>query len=153
MWLLHFLPDSFLQFIVHAILIAGVVGCFLSFFVVNKILMAFPPFASYYKAAQAISVVLLVAGIYFEGGYAAEAQWRARVAEVEAKVAIAEQEAKDANTKLDKKKKEKVKVIREKAIVVKQYIDREVTKYDATCPIPAPVVKAHNAAAKNEAIK
>ena len=87
MWLLHFLPDSFLQFIVHAILIAGVVGTFLSFFVINKILMAFPPFASYYKAAQAISIVLLVAGIYFEGGYATEMQWRARVAELEKNVA------------------------------------------------------------------
>ena len=153
MWLLHFLPDSFLQFVVHAILIAGVVGTFLSFFVVNKILMAFPPFASYYKAAQAISIVLLVSGIYFEGGYAAEAQWRARVAEMEVKVAAAEAEAKTANDKLAKKSKEKVKVIREKAVIVKQYIDREVTKYDATCKIPEPVVKAHNAAAKNEAVK
>lgn len=153
MWLLHFLPDSFLQFVVHAILIAGVVGTGLSFFVVNKILMAFPPFASYYKAAQVISIVLLVAGIYFEGGYAAEAQWRARVAEMEVKVAAAEAEAKTANDKLAKKSKEKVRVIREKAVVVKQYIDREVTKYDVTCKIPEPVVKAHNAAAKNEAIK
>jgi hypothetical protein len=153
MWLLHFLPDSFLQFVVHAILIAGIVGTFLSFFVINKVLMAFPMMASYYKAAQAISLVLLFSGVYFEGGYAAEEQWRARVREVEAKVAIAEQQAQTANAKLEKKSKEKVRVIREKAIVVKQYIDREVTKYDATCKIPEPVVKAHNAAAKSEAIK
>jgi hypothetical protein len=153
MWLLHFLPDSFLQFVVHAILIAGVVGTVLSFFVVNKILMAFPPFAGYYKAAQAISILLLVAGIYFEGGYAAEAQWRARVAEMEAKVAQAEAESKVANSKLDKKSREKIKVIKGKQVIVKQYIDREVTKYDATCKIPEPVVRAHNAAARNEAIK
>ena len=153
MFLLHFLPDSFLQFVVHAILIAGAVGTFLSFFVVNKILMAFPPFSSYYKAAQAISIVLLVSGIYFEGGYAAEAQWRTRVAEMEVKVAAAEAEAKTANDKLARKSKEKVRVIREKAVIVKQYIDREVTKYDATCKIPEPVIKAHNAAAKNEAVK
>ena len=153
MWLLHFLPDSFLQFVVHAILIAGVVGCFLSFFVINRLLMAFPPFASYYKTAQIVSVVLLVAGIYFEGGYAAEKQWRERVAEVEAKVAVAEQQAKEANAKLDKKSAVKVKVIREKALVVKQYVDREVTKYNASCVIPEPVVKAHNAAAKNEDLK
>jgi hypothetical protein len=153
MWILHFLPDSFIQFIVHAILIAGVVGCFLSFFVVNKILRFFPPAASYYKIAQVVSVALLVAGIYFEGGYSTEMQWRERVREMEAKVAKAEQESKTANDKLDKVKEQKVKVIKEKAVVVKQYIDREVTKYDSTCPIPTPVVKAHNAAAKNEAIK
>lgn len=94
-----------------------------------------------------------MSGIYFEGGYSAEMQWRERVAEMEAKVAKAEQESKDANDKLDKKSKDKIKVIQGKQVIVKQYIDREVTKYDATCPIPAPVVKAHNAAARNESIK
>jgi hypothetical protein len=153
MWLLHFLPDSFLQFIVHTILIAGIIGCFLSFFVVNRVLRSFPFLSNYVNTAQIVSAITLVAGVYFEGGYAAEKQWRERVAEVEAKVAKAEAEAKVANDKLDRKGKEKVKVIREKAIIVKQYVDREVTKYDATCPIPTPVVKVHNAAAKNEAIK
>jgi hypothetical protein len=153
MWLLHFLPDSFIQFIVHTILLAGIIGCVATFYFANKILRAWPPLAVYYKTAQIASVILLVSGIYFEGGYSAEMQWRERVAEVEAKVSEAEQAAKVANDKLDKKNAGKVKAIREKQVIVKQYIDREVTKYDATCPIPAPVVKAHNAAAKNETIK
>lgn len=151
--MLHFLPDSFIQFIVHAILIAGIIGCFLSFFVINRILMAFPFLSQYVNVAQIVSAIALVAGVYLEGGYSTEMQWRERVREMEAKVAKAEQESKEANDKLDNKSAEKVKVIKEKAVVVKQYIDREVTKYDNTCPIPAPVVKAHNAAAKNEAIK
>lgn len=153
MWLLHFLPDSFLQFIVHAILIAGVIGTFLSFFVINKILRAFPFLSSYVNVAQITSAITLVAGVYFEGGYSTEMQWRERVKEVEAQVAKAEAESKVANDKLDAKGAEKVKVIRETAVVVKQYVDREVTKYDATCPVPTPVIRAHNAAAKNEAIK
>lgn len=115
--------------------------------------MAFPPLASYYKIAQVVSLVLLFSGVYFEGGYSAEAQWRERVAEVEAKVAKAEAESKDANVKLDKKGAEKVKVIREKALVIKQYVDREITKYDDSCKIPAEVVKVHNAAARNEELK
>lgn len=151
--MLHFLPDSFIQFIVHAILIAGIIGCFLSFFVINRILMAFPFLSQYVNVAQIVSAIALVAGVYLEGGYSTEMQWRERVREMEAKVAKAEQESKEANSKLDNKSAEKVKVIKEKAVVVKQYIDREVIKYDATCTIPAPVVKAHNAAAKNEAIK
>lgn len=153
MWILHFLPDSFIQFIVHTILLAGIVGCFLSFFVVNRVLRFFPPFASYYKVAQIVSVVLLVSGVYLEGGYSAEMQWRERVREVEAKVAKAEAEAKAANDKLDKKSTEKVRVIKEKAVVVKQYIDREITKYDSSCKIPNEAVKVHNAAAKNEELK
>jgi hypothetical protein len=153
MWLLHFLPDSFIQFIVHAILLAGIVGCFLSFFVVNRVLRAFPFLSSYVTIAQVASAVALVAGVYFEGGYSTEMQWRERVREVEAKVAKAEEAAKVANVKLDKKAAEKVKVIQGKQIIVKQYIDREVTKYDATCKIPQEVVKAHNASAKNEELK
>lgn len=132
---------------------AGIVGCFLSFFVINKILRFFPPFAGYYKIAQIVSVILLVAGVYLEGSYGTEMQWRARVAEVEVKVAKAEAESVAANALLTKKSETKVKVIREKALVVKQYIDREVTRYDSTCIIPLPVVKAHNAAAKNETLK
>ena len=151
--MLHFLPDSFIQFIVHAILIAGIIGCFLSFFVINRILMAFPFLSQYVNVAQIVSAIALVVGVYLEGGYSTEMQWRERVREMEVKVAKAEQESKIANDKLDNKSTEKVKVIKEKAIVVKQYIDREVIKYDATCTIPVPVVKAHNAAAKNEELK
>ena len=153
MWLLHFLPDSFIQFIVHAVLLAGIVGCVLSFAVINKLFRFWPGFAAYYKTAQIISVVLLVSGIYFEGGYSAEMAWRERVREMEAKVAAAEAEAKVANTKLEAAGTNKIKVIREKGIVVKQYIDREVTRYDSTCVIPGAVVRAHNAAARNEELK
>lgn len=148
MWLLHFLPDSFIQFIVHAILLAGIVGVVLSFFVINRILRFFPPFASYYKIAQVVSVVLLISGIYFEGGYSAEMQWRERVREMEAKVAKAEEEAKEANIALDKKSAEKVKVIKGREIIVKQFIDREVAKYNDQCNIPKAFVDAHNMAAE-----
>jgi len=153
MWLLHFLPDSFLQFVVHAILIAGVIGTFLSFFVVNKILRAVPMLSRYVNVAQLVSAVTLAAGVYFEGGYSAEMQWRVRVAAVEAKVAAAEQQAKEATAALDAKAEEKVVEIQQKAVIVKQYIDREVVKYDSTCNIPQEVVKAHNSAAKNKELK
>lgn len=153
MWLLHFLPDSFLQFVVHAILITGIVGTFLSFFVINRILRAVPMLSRYVNVAQLVSAVTLAAGVYLEGGYSAEMQWRARVAEVEAKVAAAEQQAKDANVALDAKAAEKVVEIQQKAVVIKQYIDREVVKYDSTCNIPQEVVKAHNSAAKNKELK
>lgn len=148
MWLLHFFPDWVLQFIVHTMLILGIVGCLATFQFANKILLQWPPLAAYYKMAQIASVVLLVAGIYFEGGYSAEMQWRARVAEVEEKVAKAEQQAEDANKALAKKSKEKVKVIEGKHIIVKQYIDREVAKYNDQCVIPKEFVNAHNQSAE-----
>lgn len=153
MWLLHFFSDGFIQFIVHAVLGIGIVGCFLTFALLNRLLLALPVIASYYQALRIASIAFLVAGIYLEGGYNTEMAWRERVREMEAKVAAAEAQAQAANEKLAVKGTQKIKVIREKAIVVKQYIDREVTKYDNTCVIPPAVVKAHNAAAKNEELK
>jgi hypothetical protein len=87
-------------------------------------------------------------GVYFAGGYGTEMEWRKRVSKLEEKVAKAEEQSKVANTKLDNKAQQKVKIIREKGLVVKQYIDREVTKYDNQCVIPKEFVKAHNDSAE-----
>ena len=70
------------------------------------------------------------------------------IKEMEEKVAKAEQESKDANQKInDKTQQTKTKIV-EKQVVVKQYIDREVTKYDSQCVVPKEFVKAINDAAE-----
>ena len=153
MWLLHFFSDSFIQFIAHAVLVAGILGCALTFGLLNRLLIALPVLAPYYQALRAVSVVFLVCGIYLQGGYAAEIAWRERVREMESRVAAAEQAAQDATAKLDARGQQKVQAIKQKAVVVKQYISREVSKYDNTCVIPLTVVRAHNAAARNEELK
>ena len=142
--MLSLLPDWFW----HLFTLVGVLAVFASF-VLQKI-----PFVSQYKfPLKWGGIVVVLFGIWIEGGLTNEAKWQARVAEMEAKVAKAEAESKSANDKLNSKGAQKVKVIREKGIVIRQYVDREVTKYDESCKIPEPVIKAHNAAAKNEAIK
>ena len=144
MWMLSLLPDMFW----HLLTAAGIIAVFAAL-VLKKII-----FVNQYRLPlQYGGIAAVLFGIWMEGGIANEAKWQARVAEMEAKVAQAEQESKDANAKLEKKSTQKVKVIREKGMIVKQYIDREVTKYDDSCKIPEPVVKAHNAAAKNEELK
>lgn len=153
MWLLHFLPDSLLAFIVDAVLISGVVATVLTCFLLKHLIRLVPALAPHIKIAQIASILLLLSGVYFKGGYSAEMAWRERVAEMEAKVAAAEAESKTANEQLDARGKEKTKIIREKGLIIKQYVDREVAKYDNTCAIPNEVVRAHNAAAQNEAIK
>jgi hypothetical protein len=129
-------------------LAAGIALTVAAFFI-NRI----PIINQYRLPAQVLGIALLVLGVYFRGGYAVEAEWRERVAEVEARLAQAEQQSQQANVVLEKKGKDRILVIKEKGEVIKQYIDREITKYDNTCVIPDEVVKAHNAAARNEAIK
>jgi len=153
MWLLHFLPDAFLAFVVNAVLLTGILSTLLTCFFLKHVVRLIPALAPHIKLAQIISVAVLLSGVYFQGGYSSEMAWRERVREVEAKLAQAEAESQAANEKLNNKGQEKVKIIREKGIIIKQYVDREVTKYDNQCVIPSAVVNAHNAAAKNEAIK
>jgi len=153
MWLLHFLPDSLLAFVVDAVLIAGVLATLVTCFLLKHLIRLVPTLAPHIKIAQIASVVVLLSGVYFKGGYSAEMAWRERVREVEAKLAQAEAESKQANAALDNRGTEKVKIIRERGMIIKQYVDREVTRYDSTCVIPKEVVRAHNAAAENKELK
>ena len=153
MWLLHFLPDAFLAFVVDAVLLAGILSTLLTCFFLKHVVRLLPALAPHIKLAQIISVVVLLSGVYFKGGYSSEMAWRERVREMEVKVAAAEAESRQANEALNNRGKEKVKIIREKGIIIKQYVNREVAKYDSTCVIPSAVVKAHNAAAENKELK
>lgn len=153
MFILHLLPDAFLAFVVDAVLLAGVLSTIVTCFLLKYLIRLLPALAPHIKAAQIISVAVLVLGVYFKGGYSTEMAWRERVAEMESKIAQAQEQSQAANETIDSKAKEKIKIIREKGVIIKQYVDREVTKYDNTCVIPQEVVRAHNAAAENKELK
>jgi len=151
--MLSFVPDSFLIWIVNTILIIGAVGSFLSFFVLHKILNKIPALAPYYLLIQVVSAVLLVAGIYFKGGYDVEASWRDKVRIAQEKAALAEQQAKEANVKLDAEIKKKQRVVKENTVVYRDRI-REVEKIiDKECKVAPEAIDIHNAAAKNKPLE
>jgi hypothetical protein len=139
MWILSFLPN----WIFHYVVCAGALAILFSAF------LGFIPLISQYKIPlKYIGFALLALGIFFEGAIYNNEAWVARVTEMEAKVAKAEEESKEANDKLDKKVTAKVQQIVEKKRVLKQYIDREIIKYDNTCTIPKEFIEVHNKAAK-----
>ena len=159
MWLLSWVPDSLLEHIVNGILILGVVGTLLTFFVINRILRWFPPLARWVNVAQIISAITLLAGVYFKGSFQTESEWRAKVADAQSRVDKAEQQAREANEALAKKTKEKIVYVKEKGLVIKQYLDRvvtqdkEVIKFVEHCPIPGKIIETHNAAATNTPVE
>jgi hypothetical protein len=148
MWMLSFVPDSLLILAVYGILASGLV-----LYIFSYVTAFVPPLIPFKEPIRVLGTLLAVAGVYFYGSYDTEEAWRGRVAEVEARVAQAEVASKEANDKLIKKSTERVQVIKERGTIVRQYIDREVVRYDDSCKIPDAVVRAHNAAAKNEEIK
>ncbi len=140
MWLLHFLPDSFLIWVINGICIAGVVATVLGFF------CGWIPFVGRWKLPlQLLGIALLVAGVYFKGGYSTEMEWRARVAEVEKKVAIAEAKAKQANTKVQEKIVTKIVKIKEKARVITERIEQNKEAINAECKLSDEAIAAYNA--------
>jgi thiol:disulfide interchange protein len=139
MWILKFTPDWFIHLLLIASTLAVVVGATLGSVKAIK---------QYTTALKAIGGIVLVLSLFLEGALHDNAVWQARVLEVEAKLAKAEAEAAKQNTKLTEKINTKQQQVREKTVIVKQYIDREVTKYDSTCVIPRPFIKAHNDAAE-----
>ncbi len=157
MGMLSFVPDNLLEIIVNTLLLVGVVSTFLTLFVINRILRWIPTLAPFYPFLQALSVIILAAGIFFKGSYATEAAWRNKVQEAEGKVAAAEQKAKEANVELEGKVVEKIKYVRGRTEYITQYVDREVVKYDVKfapggeCEIPKEFVKSLNLAAERPA--
>lgn len=171
MWILNFLPDSFLIFVTHAITIAGIVGIIIGFF-----LGFIPLIRKYSTVIKIASTVILLAGIYLEGGLSTELEWRRRVAEMEEKVKLLEEESKKINTKIETKVVEKTKVVREKGKLQIEYVNRlvkgdtvEIVKdmseserkaflakqqelQDAlkNCPVPKIIVEEHNKAAEKK---
>lgn len=150
MWVLSFVPDSLLLWIVNTILIVGAIGSFLSFFVLHKILNKFPALAPYHLLIQIVSIVLLVAGVYLKGGYGVEMAWRERVADLEAKIKVAEAKSEQANIDLAAKQKEKVKVVKEVQVVIKEKIVQVASKIDAECKVDPDAISIINDAAKNQ---
>ena len=143
MWILHFLPDSFILWFCNCLLFAGIMATVAGFFA-HRI-----PFVSKYQLAFKIGgIALLVLGVYFRGGLAVETEWRERVAAVEAKLAVAEKASVEANQQIDTRVQKQVTSIRQRMTYVKQYVDREVVRYNDQCTIPEPFIKAHNDAAE-----
>lgn len=147
MWLLNFLPDSFITWIVNLVILAGLSGVAVSA-AFKYVIKYFPQLIPYRTILQIVSVVLLAFGVYLKGGQVVEEKWRARVAELEAKVSVAEQQSKDANVQLKSKVTEKIRVIKETQVVVQEKIRDVQVKVDSQCKITAETIDVLNQAAR-----
>ena len=143
MWILSILPDA----AIHLIFILGILGTIAGF------VLGFIPFVKTYQfAIQICSIVILVFGVYLEGGLAENKEWELKVKEMEAKVAQAEAQSANKNIEIQEKIVEKTKVIREKGKDIIKYIDKEVVKkeevvkYIENCPVPKEIINLHNQA-------
>jgi hypothetical protein len=146
MWMLAFIPDAFLAWVINTILITGIVGFLASFFF-GYVVRWLPAIAPYHLLIQVVSIVLLVSGVYFKGGYSVEMAWREKVAELESKVAVAEQKSKEVNTQIQTVYVDRVKVVKEKQIVIQEKLKTVEVKIDANCKVVPEAIDILNDAA------
>lgn len=148
-WMFSLLPNFVFVVIAWAATVGGV-----ALYVASKLVRWIPMMGMYKTPAEIVGVVLIALGAYMLGGQAADQRWQDKVDAVEAKLKIAEEQSKEANVEIQKKSDVKVKYIQGRTEIIKEYIDREIVKYDTKfapggeCAIPREFVRAHNDAAE-----
>jgi len=143
MWMMHLLPDSFLIFIIHALLVTGLIGMVISF-IGDKT----PFVGTYATIIKIVSIILFCTGVYWKGGYSVEADWRQRVAELEEKVKESEEKSRQTNVVIETKYRDRIKTVTEtKERVVEKIKEREKV-INAKCELDPSVISILNEAAK-----
>lgn len=142
MWVLDFLPF----WVFHLILLVGVVGSFISFFVGS-----IPLINKYIIPVKVISMFLLVCGLYMEGGVSNQERWEAKVADAKLEMAKKDTASAEATTQVVTKYVTKVQVVKEKGDAIIKEVPIYVTKdADSKCVIPNGFVLLHDSASRNE---
>ena len=119
MWFLSFIPDGILQWAIHGLVILGLLLTF-----VGSIVKFIPVIKPYALVGRQLGIVLLVVGVFFEGGYATEMSYRARIAEMQAKIKEAEIKSAKVNEKLA------VEVSKNK-VLIKEKVNRNAKDIEA----------------------
>ena len=143
MWMMHLLPESFLIFIINALLVAGLIGMVIGF-IGGKI----PFVGTYATIIKIVSIVLFCIGLYWKGGYSVEEDWRQRVADMEEKVRISEEKSKETNVVIETKYKDRVKKVTETRNIIVEKIKINEKIIDAKCELDPVVISILNEAAK-----
>jgi hypothetical protein len=145
MWfLLSFVPDWFINYFVHIIFGAGVVGIIVGAFL-SKV-----PFVSQYGfLIKIVSNILFVVGLFLEGGLQTELAWRKKVADLQKKIEIAQQQSKETNAKIEQKVAEKVKNIKDNVNANRQIIEENRVVINAECKLSDTAWLLYNGASQN----
>lgn len=139
LWLLN----SWISYIVHAALIAGVIGTFF-----GSIVAKIPVIGNYGAIVKGIAAPLLLIAIFAEGYLFASKSWIEEAKKFEEKVKIAEKQSKEANDKLSQTLNDKNTAVKQQQIVIQEKIKEVQVKVNAECKVAPEVVKILNDAAK-----
>lgn len=140
-WLLYFLPE----WVFYFFLIFGVLGVVITF-----VLTIIPVVKHYKLVIQAVSILMLVIGVWFQGAISNDRTWKAKVHQLELQIAKNEAESLQINLDLTQEimknetLRQEVKNAKEKVIV------KYITKHDNRCELSDAFVRLHDSAAQDQ---
>lgn len=138
MWYLWNLSSTYQNWIVHGVLLFGIL-----LFIVSR-------FSGFYRIlVQPIAIGIIALGLFFEGSAFSTKEFRKQIDEYKEKVKEAEQKSQEVNTVIQTKVVEKIKVVKENTNANVQIIEKVVTKYDNLCTLSNAAVVLHNSASQN----
>lgn len=143
MWLLSFLPNALLHFIITSILFTGIVIYILSFF--TKFI---PTLLPYVYATRIIASILICVGLYLYGSYSTEIVWRDKVTKIQEQIKISEEKSKIVNTEIKLVYIDKIKIVKETQVVIQKQISEAQPIIDSTCIVSPEVITILNDSAK-----
>jgi hypothetical protein len=138
LWLLNTFP----VWVFHGILAAGVIAL-----IVGAIANKIPPIMQYGMVLKVLGLVLIVAGLQYEGALSLKKDYDLKEAVLKQQLLIAQAKGETIVIKVIEQVVYRDKIITKKGADVIQFIDRETVKIDATCTLSNEAVKAHNDAA------
>jgi len=138
-WFLQLIPDAWLAWAVNLTLIVGAVSMVLGIF--TGIL---PFLKSYSPMLKVVGFILLLAGAYFKGGYGVEMEYRARIAEMKARIEIAEQKSQEANRQIEKVIEQQTVVIQQDTEETLAEIERLKAEINANCELTPEMIILYN---------
>jgi membrane-bound ClpP family serine protease len=129
-WILSLIPEWILVTLIHGTVIVGLVLTFC-----GGLLKFIPVINPYAAIAKQIGIVLLVIGVFFEGGLAVEQSYRARIAEMQAKIKEAEIQSVKLNEKLTVEVSKNKELIKEKVNKNAKDIEAKREAINAECKL------------------
>ena len=129
-WILSLIPEWILVTLIHGTVVVGLVLTFC-----GGLLKFIPVINPYAAIAKQIGIVFLVIGVFFEGGLAVEQSYRARIAEMQAKIKEAEIQSVKLNEKLTVEVSKNKELIKEKVNKNAKDIEAKREAINAECKL------------------
>ena len=143
MWIVDYIP----VFFTHTLLLVSLLS-----FIVCVFFNMIPFVSQYTKQIQIVSVILLCATIYLEGGYAEKTKWELKVKDQQVQIAQYEAKSAEVTTKEVTKYVYKDKIIKQKGDVIEKEVIKWRDRIDATCSFPNATIRLLDSAADGKTI-